>query len=340
SPKILKDDLRFTGSTGDAINIEIPIYSNPVHDTIEITRYDGQSISSDMYTVIDESVKTQFYGKDVTLQGNVIYLTLHDAKEEDFGNYSLKITSVLDTTQAFVHVIAEGPPLPPKFLQFLSENNILKFVWQKDFNGGLQQYFIIQTSIVGTETWTNLLNVSEIDSKYRINSTFYTANITGLSQGKYTARIFSVNSKGGSEHIVLATTFDVVLETEFEGDKQDDRTGVIAAVIISVVLIGSAICIGIFIWKKRKTAKEQAMQTLYESTAQFDSTSNVQYEDLHGLTDANKSETYDSLDITKDDAQFQSTSTSKNVIALQTYDTSDNVNMYENLKVGSSKINK
>ncbi|XP_060552462.1 hemicentin-1-like isoform X1 [Ruditapes philippinarum] len=339
SPKILKDDLRFSGSTGDAINIEIPIYSNPVLDSIEIKRYDGQSISSDMFTVMDDSVKTKFYGKDVTLQGNVIYLTLNDAKEEDFGNYSFIITNVLDTTQAFFHVIAEGPPLPPKFLQFLSANNILKFVWQKDFNGGLQQYFIIQTSIAGTETWTNLLNVSEIDSKYRVNSTFYTVNITGLSPGKYTARIFSLNSKGGSEHIVLATTFDVVLETEFEGDKQDDRTGVIAAVIISVVLIVSSICIGIFIWKKRKTAKEQTMQNLYESTAQFDSTSNVQYEDLHGLTDANKLETYDSLDIRKDDSRFQAASTSKNDIALQTYDTSDNVNMYENLKIGSSKMN-
>ncbi|XP_060572499.1 hemicentin-1-like [Ruditapes philippinarum] len=108
SPKILKDDLRFTGSTGDAINIEIPIYSNPVLDTIEITRYDGQSISSDMYTVMDDSVETQFYGKDITLQGNVIYLMLNDTREEDFGNYSFKITNALDTTQAFVHVIAEG----------------------------------------------------------------------------------------------------------------------------------------------------------------------------------------------------------------------------------------
>ncbi|XP_060604520.1 hemicentin-1-like [Ruditapes philippinarum] len=179
-PKILKDDLRFTGSTGDTIHIEIPINSNPVLDNIEITRYDGQSISSDMFPVMDESVKTKFYGKDVTLQGNVIYLTLNDTKEEDFGNYSFKITNVVDTTQAFVYVIAEGPPLPPKFLQFLSENNILKFMWQKDFNGGLQQSFIIQTSIVGTETWTNIFNVSEIDSKYRVNSTFYTVNITGL----------------------------------------------------------------------------------------------------------------------------------------------------------------
>ncbi|XP_060556729.1 uncharacterized protein LOC132717313 [Ruditapes philippinarum] len=246
-----------------------------------------------MFTVMDDSVEKNFYGKDVILQGYAIYLTLNDTKEDDFGNYSFKITIALDTTQAFVHVIAEGPPFPPKFLQFLSENNKLKFVWQKDFNGGLQQYFIIQTSIVGRGTWTNMLNVSEIDSKYRVNSIFYTANITGLSPGKYTARIFSLNSKGGSEHVVLATTFDVVLETEFEGDKPDDRTGVIAAVIISVVLIGSAICIGIFIWKKRKTAKEQATQNLYESTAQLDSTSNVQYEDLHGLTDANKSETYD-----------------------------------------------
>ncbi|XP_060553987.1 hemicentin-1-like [Ruditapes philippinarum] len=335
SPKILRDDLRFTGSTGDAINIEIPIYSNPVFDTIEIIRYDGQSISSDMYTVMDESVGTQFYGKDVTLQGNVIYLTLNDAREEDFGNYSFKITNVIDTTQTFVNVIAEGPPLPPKFLQLLSEKNVLKFVWQKDFNGGLQQYFIIQTSIVGTETWTNLLNVSEVDSKYKLNSTFYTANITGLSPEKYNARIVSINAIGSLGYTELATTF--VIEREFQATNRFHRTGTFVAVIITVVLIAAAICIGLFIWKKRKSAKEQANGNIYESTSRSDTTSQEPYEVLHGFRDSNTSDTYDSLNTKQKDARINPFPNGRDDIALQTHDTTDNVNMYENLKCGGFK---
>lgn len=85
-------------------------------------------------------------------------------------------------------------------------------MWQKDFNGGLEQTFIIQTSIVGTEQWTNHTNIHEQDLQYRINETFYLANITGLQPGVYNARIIASNSEGDSELVNLAQTFEIQKE--------------------------------------------------------------------------------------------------------------------------------
>lgn len=67
-PKLLLQELRFTGVTGGDIHIDLPIYSFPELETAAITRYDGINMSSCdncNISTYNDTVRTKFYGRSV-----------------------------------------------------------------------------------------------------------------------------------------------------------------------------------------------------------------------------------------------------------------------------------
>lgn len=107
-----------------------------------------------------------------------------------------------------------GKPSPPKIFLYLPKYEVPTFLWQKNFNGGPEQSFVIQTSIVGADEWKNHTNIQEKDLQYKINEAFYLASITDLQPGVYNARIYSTNSRGDSELVNLNQTFEISMNEE------------------------------------------------------------------------------------------------------------------------------
>jgi hypothetical protein len=107
-PKILTDDLKFTGSTEGVGRIKISIYSYPALSQVTLLRHDQNVLSSDRNYVSEGIVQTSFYGKDVSLNGSIFEFEKHDLKKKDFGNYTLNVQNSIGTTMAIVSLNAEG----------------------------------------------------------------------------------------------------------------------------------------------------------------------------------------------------------------------------------------
>lgn len=110
-PKVLADHMRFTGATGGKAEIKVPFYSYPDLIDVEVTRHDGTEVeSNDKYNkaVHSSLVETIFYNTLVSLDGYVAEISIFNLEEDDFGNYSLRLTNRLGFTSELLFVIAEG----------------------------------------------------------------------------------------------------------------------------------------------------------------------------------------------------------------------------------------
>ncbi|XP_053391543.1 uncharacterized protein LOC128554308, partial [Mercenaria mercenaria] len=324
SPKVLAKELRFSGSVDETVHIQIPIYSYPGLKTVTITRYDGMGISSDQYNITDHEVTTIFYGKSVSLNGSIVNLLITDLKEIDFGSYTFKLSNTHRTSYVDAFVIAVGPPLKPKVFQYLSDYSSPTFLWQKDFNGGLHQSFVIQTSIAGTELWTNHIIISERVNQYKINSSFYMANITGLQPGIYSARIFAINTEGESDTVYLEATFEVIKHTE--GPTTMPIAAIAGGCALAVVVI--VIVVVVLVMMKRRARNKDGSQKIMDTRSESGPSSQVQYEDLQGVRETNLSQTYDSLHMKSTELQAYTSLTAP----TKTVNTGNDT-VYENLKI-------
>ncbi|XP_060574571.1 hemicentin-1-like, partial [Ruditapes philippinarum] len=252
-PKILTDDLRFTGSTEGVGRIEISIYSYPALSQVTLLRHNQNVLSSDKKYVSEGIVRSLFYGRDVLLNGSIFEFEIHDLTKIDFGNYTLNLKNSIGTTKAIVSIIAEGKPSSPTSFQYLPGKNIPSFIWEKNFNGGLEQSFIIQTSVAGKNIWTNRTLISESDEKYQINDTYFSTEVHGLEPGIYTARLISKNLKGESDIVELGKTFEVFKPTENQKQTAAIVGGCVAATV--VVLVGLIVLIMIRRAKKMRGTK-------------------------------------------------------------------------------------
>jgi len=101
-----------------------------------------------------------------------------------------------------------GHPEPPVNVHF-SSTTIPSLTWDKNFNGGLTQTFVIQTATVQDNIWANQTLVNEFDIDFIKPNGSYEVNITGLSPGEYNTRIYAFNVQGRSDTVGLDSTFAV-----------------------------------------------------------------------------------------------------------------------------------
>ena len=104
-----------------------------------------------------------------------------------------------------------GHPEPPVNVHF--STTIPSLTWDKNFNGGLTQTFVIQTANVQDNIWANQTLVNEFDVDFIKPDGSYEVNITGLSPGEYNTRIYAFNVQGRSDTVGLDSTFTIKDET-------------------------------------------------------------------------------------------------------------------------------
>lgn len=95
-----------------------------------------------------------------------------------------------------------GPPEPPIDI-YLRHDIVPSVNWEKNFNGGYEQTFVVQTSLEGRDDWINHTLIVETDLKYIQSDGRYEVNIKGLAPGQYNIRLMSYNVRGWSVAVVL-----------------------------------------------------------------------------------------------------------------------------------------
>ena len=111
-------------------------------------------------------------------------------------------------SNTFDFISYTGHPEPPDNVRY-SSTTIPSLTWNKKFNGGLTQTFVIETANVQDNIWTNQTLVNEFDIDFIKPDGSYEVNITGLSPGQYNTRMYAFNLHGQSAKVELDSTFEV-----------------------------------------------------------------------------------------------------------------------------------
>ncbi|WAR06673.1 CEAM1-like protein [Mya arenaria] len=109
SPKFFVKETNFAGEPSRNIIVTIPFVSVPEYTTYTVIRKGGKPVSTNgKYTlqIKKDFVNALFYGKQVTLTGNVLKMIITDLSEEEFGIYNIQITNSIDTSNFSIHVTA------------------------------------------------------------------------------------------------------------------------------------------------------------------------------------------------------------------------------------------
>ena len=83
-------------------------------------------------------------------------------------------------------------------LSHATDDGTIQVYWEGGFNGGHTQIFILQYRLVTQQQWTDIVNITEGNSFYKLANGSYSVNATGLSPGTYEIRLYAVNVKGSS----------------------------------------------------------------------------------------------------------------------------------------------
>ncbi|XP_052804964.1 nephrin-like isoform X2 [Mya arenaria] len=272
SPKFFVKETNFAGEPSGNIIVTIPFVSVPEYTTYTVIRKGGKPVSTNgKYTLQNKKdfVNALFYGKQVTLTGNVLKMIITDLSEEEFGIYNIQITNSIDTSNFSIHVTAATKPSPPTELNLTSKDNTVTFEWKKGYNGGREQTFVLQASLYPEGSWVNITNIRETDSKYMKYTGRYQVNLTNLVQGIYSARLVALNGIGAAEPVVFKTTFEV-MELNKEATPQTGVGRVIGGTVGGIVAALVLVIVIVFAIRRKYTCvcvvKQAKLEDLHEDT--------------------------------------------------------------------------
>ncbi|XP_052805575.1 hemicentin-1-like isoform X2 [Mya arenaria] len=300
SPKFLVKECNFAGEPSGSIIIAIPFVSVPEYSSYSVLRHDGQPVSMNgKYTmhIKNDFVNAVFYGKQVTLVGNVLNMIITDLSEEEFGEYNIQITNDINTANFSINVMATSRPFPATELTIKSVNDTVTLEWKKGFNGGDEQTFVLQTSLNSEGVWMNRTTILESESKYVKNTGRYQVNLTNLAPGKYSARLVTLNSKGAADPITFKETFEV-MELNTEATSRTNVVPVIGGSVAGIVTSLVLVIVILFVIRRKYTCvcscKLAKREDLYKNT------SNDQRMYTHGVAESgyNAAQTYEAISMT------------------------------------------
>ena len=87
--------------------------------------------------------------------------------------------------------------------------SIAIFYWERGFNGGHKQRFLLQLKSDTEGSWSNKTIVEEHDMNSNLGNSSYVANISNLKPGTYKVRLIAMNSIGAAEPVLLETAFTI-----------------------------------------------------------------------------------------------------------------------------------
>ncbi|XP_053389132.1 titin-like isoform X3 [Mercenaria mercenaria] len=231
-----------------------------------------------------ESGETGVYIPDPEFPGHVKVWCTRGVilPSKEFNLNSVKLNIILTILRS-VSSSRKGKPSAPTSFRYILWEGTHSFSWIGGFNGGRLQTFIIQTSIADQDNWQNRTTVTEeMDSQ---NVVTYWANISSLSPGTYSARLFAWNVVGKSDYVRLNSTFTI------DEIAKDNTSLNIAAVIgglsSSAVLIITVALVAVFIyrgkhWKKGgcSSSSKEGNNTEVQENSYYNLASSPTYEHL------------------------------------------------------------
>ena len=108
------------------------------------------------------------------------------------------------------------PSQPTAFGLKELRGSIAIFYWERGFNGGHKQRFLLQLMSETEDSWSNKTIVEEHDMNSNLGNSSYVASISNLNPGTYKVRLIAVNSIGAAEPVLLETTFTIRTEGKFD----------------------------------------------------------------------------------------------------------------------------
>ncbi|CAC5358914.1 unnamed protein product [Mytilus coruscus] len=170
-------------------NLTLNVVSNP--KIINITVYDNNSvlIKDVDYKIQSSKIKDKVYGKTVNIKGYKLFVPIKTSVSEEFMIYSIVVTNAYGQCNISVDFRSASIPMEPTQLIAIPGPHTIKLTWQKGFDGGLNQSFVVEYRILG----------SSDDWKDEKVDTFNYAVIDGLeSETDFILRVYSQNDLGTS----------------------------------------------------------------------------------------------------------------------------------------------
>lgn len=202
-----------------------------------------------------------------------------------------------------------GRPVQPRtFFLTGSYGSNVTFYWIAGFNGGFNQWFILQYRKVGSNDWLNHTQIEEITATNEVKTSLdqYRTKINNLAPGEYQARLIAGNIKGEAAPVnMMDSTFSVesnghceMSSLQTSTSSSPSTTPIIGAALGSLIAILLGIIIFLCVWLRRKQMKDIPPATVKLEQIPV---SQVQpghtYEDI-GTSAEPSISTYDTLDST------------------------------------------
>ncbi|XP_052804306.1 uncharacterized protein LOC128234237 [Mya arenaria] len=313
------EETTFSGETSANITIEVPFVSFPEYTSHSVIRHDGQLVlMNEKYTVYlrNESVDAVFYGQQVNLSGNVLQVTISALEEKDFGIYKIQITNDINTANLSIDIKAQSKPSPPTDLDWTTSDKTVHFEWEKGFNGGYEQTFVLNTSLSSDGSWMYITTIKESESKYIEDDGKFHVSLTNLEPGVYSARIVSFNHIGATDPVEFKQSFEIMEYSKESSARQLSVTPVIGGSIGGTLLLVFVI-VGFIKLKYACSIKRAGREDLYQNTHSEPKTVSKGVDNPQYIPAA---QTYEELPMTTDIGAYTDL---KNV-----NDGSDNPNVY------------
>ena len=103
-----------------------------------------------------------------------------------------------------------GIPSPPTAFGLKElRGSIAIFYWERGFNGGHKQHFLLQLKSETEGSWSNRTIVGEHNTNSNLGNSSYVASISNLNPGTYKVRLIAANVIGVAEPVMLESTFTI-----------------------------------------------------------------------------------------------------------------------------------
>ncbi|XP_060605439.1 uncharacterized protein LOC132757959 [Ruditapes philippinarum] len=181
-----------------------------------------------------------FYGKEVELDGYFAQLQIKDEEESDFDNYTLVIDNGIGSYKSWIlkHV-SQSKPSVPRYFNFTGfKDGIPTFLLVGNFNGGLLQTFVVETTEAGKDNWMERLKFNETDTAFlQAEKLTFTFNISGLQPNVYDARVRTGNDIGWINEAESPTVKFTIYSSRLEREAKNQIAVVIGGVVSVAVVI-------------------------------------------------------------------------------------------------------
>ena len=117
---------------------------------------------------------------------------------------------VINTNLSYCDLSFLGIPSQPTAFGLKElRGSIAIFYWERGYNGGHKQRFLLQLKSETEDRWSNRTIVEEHDMNSNLGNSSYVASISNLNPGTYIVRLIAINSIGEAEPVLLETTFTI-----------------------------------------------------------------------------------------------------------------------------------